>query len=146
MGQEEAEGFADPVLSSFSVRRARKADLETVKRLIFTIFPNARNRILPNDYILIAEKNQIPVGFCHYRIRGKICYIAGLGVLAHYREHGIGSKLLAEALYHVDKKWVQTTYLKVRATNYAATKLYLHFGFFEKRVGDVLLLVRKRAN
>ncbi|MEM4348461.1 MAG: GNAT family N-acetyltransferase [Candidatus Anstonellaceae archaeon] len=143
---EEAEGFSDSVLTSFNVRRAKKSEIETVKRLILTIFPKARNRILPTDYILIAEKNQIPVGFCHYRIRGKICYIAGLGVLAHYREHGIGSKLLAEALYHADKKGVQTTYLKVRANNYAAAKLYLHFGFFERRVGDVLLLVRKRAN
>ncbi|MCX8197333.1 MAG: GNAT family N-acetyltransferase [Candidatus Micrarchaeota archaeon] len=145
MLQEDQEIYED-FFSAFVVRRARKKDMENVRSLIATIFPKARNRIMPGDYFLIAEKNQIPIGFCHYRIRKKTCYIAGLGVLAHYREHGVGSKLLAEALYHIDKKGIQTTYLKVRATNYTAAKLYLHFGFFEKRAGDVILLVRKRAN
>lgn len=116
-----------------------------IREMIATLFPNARNRFLPGDYYLVAVKGGIPIGFCHYRIRGKICYVAGLGVLAHYREHGVGSHLMAEALYQADKKGVQTTYLKVRALNCAA-KLYLHFGFFERRMGETLLLVRKKPS
>ena len=105
----------------------------------------SRMRALPGDMFLLAEKGGIPVGFCHYRIREKSCYIAGLGVLAQYREHGAGSRLMSEALYRIDRKGVQVTYLKVRAINHAA-KLYVNFGFFEKKSGETLLLVRKRQN
>ena len=129
----------------FSVRRARKADRPAIFEMIVLLFPNSRNRHLPGDRYLMAERNGVPVGFCHYRIRGKLCYVAGLGVLAQYREHGAGSHLMAEALFDADRRGVQTTYLKVRALNSAA-KLYLQFGFFEKRMGETLLLVRKRQN
>ena len=134
-----------PVQPSFTVRKARKADLQAIREMIAALFPNSRSRQLPGDRYLVADKSGVPIGFCHYRIREKVCYIAGLGVLAHYREHGVGSHLMAEALFDADKKGVQTTYLKVRAMNSAA-KLYLHFGFFEKRMGETLLLVRKRQN
>ena len=138
-----AQGFPDQ--PSFSVRRARKADLPAIREMIATLFPNARSRYLSGDRYLVAERGGVPIGFCHYRMRGKICYIAGLGVLAHYREHGVGSHLMAEALFDADKKGVQTTYLKVRALNSAA-KLYINFGFFEKRMGETLLLVRRRPS
>ncbi|VVC00882.1 Acetyltransferase (GNAT) domain protein [uncultured archaeon] len=130
---------------SFSVRRAKRSDMAAVREMIETLFPSGRSRQLPGDKYLVAERKGLPIGFCHYRMRGKICYIAGLGVLAHYREHGVGSHLMAEVLYDADRKGIQTTYLKVRALN-SATKLYLQFGFFERRMGETLLLVRKRQN
>ena len=131
-----------PVQPDFSVRRARKADMDAVRGMVSLLFPNSRGRQLPGDRYLVAVKGSVPIGFCHYRMRGKICYMAGLGVLAQYREHGAGSRLMAEALHRVDRKGVQVTYLKVRAINHAA-KLYVGFGFFEKKSGDTLLLVRK---
>lgn len=134
-----------PAPPNFSVRRARKRDMGAISEMISLLFPNSHGRRLPEDRYLIAEKGSVPIGFCHYRLREKNCYIAGLGVLAQYREHGVGSHLMAEALYDADKKGVQTTYLKVRALNSAA-KLYLQFGFFERRMGETLLLVRKRQN
>ena len=129
----------------FEIRKAKAADIPVVEEMAAMLFPNGRMRALPGDIFLIADKGGIPVGFCHYRIRENSCYIAGLGVLAQYREHGAGSQLLAEALYRIDKKGVQKTFLKVRAVNNAA-KLYLGFGFFEKKMGDTLVLVRKRQN
>mgnify|MGYP001584689637 CR=1 FL=1 len=129
----------------FSVRKAKLSDMHAIAEMVSVLFPQARFRNLPGDYYLIAEREGIPVGFCHYRIRDKTCYISGLGVLAHYREHGVGSQLMAEALYRADKKGAQTTVLKVRALNQAA-KLYLNLGFFEKRWGDTLVLVRKRPS
>ncbi len=129
----------------FSVRKAKKSDMPAIEGMASLIFPNSRFRSLQGDCYLVAERNRIPVGFCHFRIRGNTCYISGLGVLPHYREHGVGSHLMAEALYRADKAGVQTTLLKVRALNSAA-KLYVQFGFFEKRTGDTLLLVRKRQN
>ncbi|MCX8195256.1 MAG: GNAT family N-acetyltransferase [Candidatus Micrarchaeota archaeon] len=113
--------------------------------MISILFPSARTKILPEDCFLVAEKGGVLIGFCHYRIRGNRCYIAGLGVLPQYREHGVGSQLLAQTLYNVEKAGIQTTYLKVRSTNQAA-KLYTKFGFFEKKWGDVLTLVRKKPS
>ncbi len=129
----------------FEVRKAKVSDMPMIEEMAAMLFPNSRMRALPGDTFLIAEKGGIPVGFCHYRIREKSCYIAGLGVLAQYREHGAGSRLISEALYRIDRKGVQVTYLKVRAINHAA-KLYVNFGFFEKKSGETLLLVRKRQN
>lgn len=129
----------------FSVRKAKASDMPLVEEMARVLFPKSAFRNLPGDSFLLAERNGIPVGFCHFRIREKTCYIAGLGVLAQYREHGVGSQLMAEALYRADKKGVQSTYLKVRALN-SASKLYLQFGFFERRAGDTLVLVRKRQN
>ena len=129
----------------FVVRKAKVSDMPMIEEMAAMLFPNSRMRALPGDTFLIAEKGGIPVGFCHYRIREKSCYIAGLGVLAQYREHGAGSRLISEALYRIDRKGVQVTYLKVRAINHAA-KLYVNFGFFEKKSGETLLLVRKRQN
>ncbi|MCX8174971.1 MAG: GNAT family N-acetyltransferase [Candidatus Micrarchaeota archaeon] len=127
------------------VRPAKKAEMEQVRQMIQILFPRARSKILPQDRFLVAERSGVLVGFCHYRLRRRHCYIAGLGVLAQYRNRGIGSRLLAEAVYRAEKSGALETRLKVRALN-TATKLYLRMGFFEKRCGDVLLLVRKREN
>ncbi len=130
---------------SFSIRKARKSDMPVIDEMMGLLFPDSHFRILPGDAFLIAEKSGIPVGFCHYRLREKTAFISGLGVLAHYREHGAGSQLMAEALYRIDTKGVQTTILKVRALSHAA-KLYTEFGFFERRWGATLVLVRKRPS
>lgn len=131
----------------FSVRKAKKADLPIIEEMFSLLFPNAKFRKLDDDIYLIAEKDgqQIAVGFCHFRMRERSCYIAGLGVLPQYREHGIGTMLMSEALRRADKKGVETTTLKVRALNHASS-LYLQFGFFEKISGDTLTLVRKRPS
>ncbi len=129
------------------VRKAKASDIHTIEEMMAVLFPNSRFLKKDGDTFLLAEKGGIPIGFCHYRIheKEKKAFISGLGVLAHYREHGIGSQLMAEALFRLDKKGTQTTYLKVRALNHAA-KLYLQFGFFERKWGDTLVLVRKRPS
>jgi len=129
----------------FSVRRARKADMGAVEEMMALLFPNASPKILPHDVFFLAERSGIPIGFCHLRLRENRCYIAGLGVLVHYREHGLGTSLLEHALYYADRHGAQSTYLKVRALNTAA-KLYLSLGFFEKRIGETLVMVRRRPS
>lgn len=133
------------VAHGFSVRRARRADMDAIGELIALLFPNASSRVLPDDVFFIAERSGIPIGFCHLRMRENRCYVAGLGVLAHYREHGLGTALLQHALYYADRHGAQSTSLKVRALN-TASKLYLSLGFYEKKMGDTLLLVRKRPS
>ena len=136
--------MAEPT-HGFAVRRARKEDLPAIEEMMALLFPNASPKMLPYDVFFIAERSGIPIGFCHLRMRESRCYIAGLGVLAHYREHGLGTSLLEHALYYADKHGAQSTCLKVRALN-TASKLYLSLGFFEKRIGETLVLVRKRPS
>jgi ribosomal protein S18 acetylase RimI-like enzyme len=143
--QDEEEGFGQSAISQFSVRRAKKSDMKAISEMVSLLFPEGSARHLHSDRYLIAERFGIPVGFCHFRLREKKCYIAGLGVLPQYRNHGVGSQLMAEALNYIDRHGGQTTFLKVRALNSAAG-LYLKYGFFEKRSGDVLVLVRKRPS
>lgn len=126
-----------------SIRKARKEDFEAIAKMSKIIFPNSRLRVMEGDVFFIARREGIAVGFCHIRIKkGRKCYICGLGVLPQYREHGIGTALMREALSYAERKGVTFFYLKVRALNTAA-KLYLSFGFFERKSGDTLTLVRK---
>jgi len=119
--------------------------MESVEEMMHLLFPNATSKLLPGDVFFIAERSGLPIGFCHLRMREERCYIAGLGVLAHYREHGLGTSLLQHALYYADRHGAQSAYLKVRALN-TASKLYLSLGFYEKRIGETLVLVRKRPS
>ncbi|MCX6771882.1 MAG: GNAT family N-acetyltransferase [Candidatus Micrarchaeota archaeon] len=129
----------------FSIRRARKADMDAIEEMVALLFPNAKLRNLPYDVFFMAERSGLPIGFCHLRMRDDRCYISGLGVLAHYREHGFGTALMREALSYADAHGARVTCLKVRALN-TASKLYLSLGFFEKRMGETLVLVRKRPS
>ncbi len=119
--------------------------MDAIGDLMALLFPDATSRLLPDDVFFIAERSGVPIGFCHLRMRNNRCFISGLGVLAHYREHGIGTSLLEHALYYADKHGAQSTYLKVRALS-NASKLYLSLGFYEKRMGETLVLVRKRPS
>lgn len=110
-----------------------------------SLFPNSRVKHKRGDIYLVAEIDGKLAGFCHYRMRKKTCYIAGLGVLPHFRNHGAGSLLLSRALDEIDSAGMQTTLLKVRALN-PASNLYVKFGFFEKYSSETLLLVRKRPS
>jgi ribosomal protein S18 acetylase RimI-like enzyme len=118
---------------------------KTAAHLMSILFPNSRQIIKEGDVMLVAEYNGKPAGFCHFRIKGKKCYIAGLGVLPEFRNIGIGSLLFQSALDEIDAAGVQETVLKVRALN-PASNLYVKFGFFERVAGETLLLERKRPS
>jgi len=127
------------------IRKANDSDLEEVKRIIAILFPSSPMKILKKDEFFVAEIDGKIVGFCHFRIKKNICYIAGLGVLPSYQKQGIGSALLATTLIYLDEKNLDETYLKVRPTNHATT-LYSRFGFYQKKIGQTLTLVRKRPS
>ena len=145
MAFENKGTASDGASTIFSIRRARKADQPAIEEMVALLFPNAKLRNLPYDVFFLAERSGMPIGFCHLRMRDDRCYISGLGVLAHYREHGFGTALMREALAYADRHGARVTYLKVRALN-TASKLYLSLGFFEKRMGETLVLVRKRPS
>ena len=135
-----------PILPiSVIIRKPQKQEEESLFEIISSLFPNSRVKHKPGDSYLVAEVGGKLAGFCHYRMRKKTCYIAGLGVLPQFRNHGAGSLLLSRALDEIDSAGMQTTLLKVRALN-PASNLYVKFGFFEKYSSETLLLVRKRPS
>lgn len=138
-------GLPEKYPSDVKVRKAKKSDMAAIEELVRLLFPEVNVRNMEGDEYLVAEKKDAIAGFCHFRLRENTCFIVGLGVLPEFRKHGIGSMLMAETLRIADREGMLTTMLKVRALNTAAN-LYARFGFFEKRSGDVLLLVRKRPS
>lgn len=142
LGIDPFLGLPEKYSSDVKIRKAKKTDMPAVEVLTELLFPDADVKRKEDDAYLVAEKKDAIVGFCHFRIREKTCYVLGLGVLPDFRKHGIGSMLMAETLRIADREGILTTMLKVRALNTAAN-LYARFGFFEKRSGAVLLLVRK---
>ena len=127
------------------MRKAKKEDMEIIEDMMGMLFPDADIQHKEDDVYLLAEKKGFPVGFCHLRFRESSCYIVGLGVLPEFRAHGIGSMLMERALAMIDRKGVRTTTLKVSAINTAAS-LYVKFGFYERKYGQTLILVRKQSN
>ena len=142
-GAHLASPFAK--LGGFSVRKAKGNETELCLWLMSRLFPLSRTRLLYDDFFLIAEKRGKPAGFCHFRLKGQKCYIAGLGVLPRYRNHGVGSLLLSRALAIADAHGAQAAALKVRALN-PASNIYAKFGFFERKSGEMLVLVRKKPS
>ena len=130
---------------AFSIREGNEEDLEGIEELVAAFFPRAKFQDLPDDRYFVAEHGGKIVGFCHFRIREKTSYVAGLGVIEMYRRIGIGGALLSRALDEIDRSGITTTYLKVHALN-RASNLYSSLGFFEKKMGDVMVLERKRTN
>lgn len=137
--------MAKPKGAAFEMRKGTKEDLEGIEGLVLLLFPKANFRDLDGDEYIVAEHKGRIVGFCHFRMRRKTCYVAGLGVLDKYRRNGIGTSLLSAALAEIDKSGVDTTVLKVHALN-RASNLYSSLGFFERKMGDVMVLERKKPN
>lgn len=131
--------------SQITVRKAGKADDAALLAIMHALFPNSRTKVREGDIVLVAECKGALSGFCHLRLREKTAYISGLGVLPECRNKGAGSALLSRALSLIDKSGIDTVLLKVRALNHASS-LYVKFGFVEKRMGETLLLVRKRPS
>ena len=133
------------LLPNFTVRLAEEGDAPSIEELIAEIFRRGDLPHKEGDIYLIAERGTLPVGFCHFRFREKSCFIAGLGVRSQYRNKGIGTMLLAEALRMTDAARISTTVLRMRAAN-TASSLYSRFGFFERKSGETLVLERKKPS
>lgn len=88
----------------------------------------------PSSQLWVAEKN---ISANLSKIIGMICvwiivdetHIATLAVHPDFRQGGIGTKLVARALYSAYNLDVRSAYLEVRESNISAQKLYEKFGF-----------------
>ena len=88
----------------------------------------------PSSQLWVAEKS---ISKNLSKIIGMICvwiivdeaHIATLAVHPDFRQGGIGTKLVAKALYSAYNLDARSAYLDVRASNTNAQKLYKKFGF-----------------
>lgn len=92
----------------------------------------------------IAVDGRVVVGWCDifpdWPATTKHCGSLGMGVLAAYRRHGIGGRLLMATLAKAKKKGITRVTLKVRADNAAAIRLYEDTGFkLEARLKNAML-------
>lgn len=77
----------------------------------------------------IAELNGIIVGYICVRHIADECHLLDLAVHPDYRRRGIAAMLLDNAIQELRLDGCRFFYLEVRASNYAARKLYEKFGF-----------------
>lgn len=99
---------------------------ESAYRFELTENPASRSWVAVYDS---ADGEQVVVGMIVVWLILDEAHIATLAVHPDYRERGIGSILLVEALQSVLLQGARSAFLEVRASNLVAQKLYQHFGF-----------------
>ncbi len=77
----------------------------------------------------VAVLNGSIVGYACSDYVGDECHILNLAVHADYRKQGIATALVERILEELKLHACRFLYLEVRASNYAAKKLYQGFGF-----------------
>ncbi len=108
-------------------------DLETVAPILKEYFHGYIVNNDPFEKIAIYNHNGI-MGIVSYSImyeRAEINYII---TLPHFRNKGIGSKLLEYALKDINNKKCKNISLEVEAENEEAINLYLKYGFKKEAV------------
>lgn len=90
-----------------------------------------------NSIAKIAELNGVVVAYICIKHIEDECHILNLAVHPDYRRCGIAKALLSNIIQELSEEECKFFYLEVRASNYAARRLYEKFGF--KTVG-----IRKR--
>src|SRR5205085_2239903 len=122
---------------SLVIRRAVAQDRAIIRHIECACFGRARfffglwPRIGHRDVATwVAEINGQPGGYLIAYEReheGKpMMYVGGVGVLAQFRKHGIGTRLMSAVLTDYPRIW-----LHVRASNAAAIEMYRKIGLQE---------------
>ncbi|MFH1521319.1 MAG: GNAT family N-acetyltransferase [Candidatus Micrarchaeota archaeon] len=123
-----------------TIRTVKPSEMDSAKDFIQSVFPDALVQIGDEDIILVAEYNTKLIGFAHVIEEEERILLQGLGVDQAMRGHGVGSFLLENILDLFGE--FKPIYLKVKITN-PAIDLYSRYGFFLKKFGERLLLVKK---
>ena len=87
---------------------------------------------------LVAMKDNQVIGWCDIAPLDRPIFAhigaLGIGILANYREQGIGKKLLKTALEKAQQKGLTRIELTVREQNHLAIALYEQFGFVKEGI------------
>ncbi len=123
-------------MSRISIRRMSEADVRSVVEIEKASFslPWSETSFLkevykPRSIPKVAILDGILVGYMCVDYVMDEGHILNLGVHPGYRKRGIASALVEDAMEELKLKACKFVYLEVRASNYAAKKLYQSFGF-----------------
>jgi|GEM_PF-6556953 len=123
------------------VREMESEDTFEVFQLAHSLFPDSNISMKGYDLIFVAEDEDI-VGFLHMGwIKGKVV-IKGIGVREDHQGRGIATLLMEEVLSKISTE--SEIHLKVKCDNFSALRLYQKHGFFIKKFGSSLVMVKKQ--
>ncbi|OVA00521.1 GNAT domain [Macleaya cordata] len=126
---------------TISLDAVRDKNMMQLKKLNTALFPVRYNdkyyadALASGEFTKLAYYSDICVGSIACRLEKKdggaarVVYIMTLGVLAPYRELGIGSKLLNHVIDLCSKQNISEIYLHVQTNNDDAINFYKKFGF-----------------
>jgi ribosomal protein S18 acetylase RimI-like enzyme len=117
---------------------------EGLASLIRGLFPKSEPLFTERDVYFVAEEGGAIVGFVHLILGEGRILLQGIGVLPEWRGHGVGGRLLDAAVRFCDRRGADI-FLKVKPAN-PALNLYHKKGFTLKKIKDVYILERRRAN
>lgn len=83
----------------------------------------------PSVLFLIAEHNEVPIGYISATVVAGECEIANIAVNAEYRRNGVGNTLITELVGRARERGADTVFLLVRYDNAPAIGLYRKCGF-----------------
>jgi ribosomal protein S18 acetylase RimI-like enzyme len=126
------------------VRVAEPAELDEAKDYIQSIFPQSNVYVNDGDTVLFAEYEGRKVGFAHLIDMGERYILQGIGVESSMRGRGVGSMLMDHVM-ELTGDSDRPIFLKVKVMN-PAIDLYSRYGFFMKRFGTTLTLVKRHNN
>jgi len=121
-----------------AVRQATRADLLAVSRMEKRVFDepwsySAFERFLGEPAFLVAEREPELVGYVvadSTALHGRsVGHIKDLAVGPEFRRHGVGRRLLREAISQLLLVDANSIKLEVRESNTAARQLYVEEGF-----------------
>ena len=119
-----------------TIRPAHESDLDDVAAIERTVFADPWSRRSFVDLVdarqvlfLVASDASSVVGYAVVLMSGVESELANLAVSRIVQRHGLGRRLLAEAVQQVKTRGCEEMYLEVRASNEAAIQLYASEGF-----------------
>ena len=127
-----------------TIRPVRYDEIDSTKRFISKIFPQAMVQVTDDDMVLVAENNGKLIGFAHIIEDDGQILLQGIGVDSSVRGEGVGTMLLDHVI-ELLKDSPKPVYLKVKALN-PAIHLYARYGFVLKKFGDIHVLVKMPDN
>ena len=119
-------------------------DIIEVIQLVKSLFPNSDITFKDDDLVLVAEEKDELIGFIHISWIKNKAVVRGLGVRPDKRGHGVGEMLVEAALSKLLNE--HEIHLKVKIDNLPALRLYEKYGFFLKKYGRSLVMVKKKQN
>ena len=120
-------------------RYMTEADIKTVLEIetLSNPFPWTKKNFidcLRRDYYCLIQTHSNGIsGFAIQSIALDETHLLNIGVGSNKRRQGLGSDLLEKIIYASEAMGSNKIFLEVRASNVAATNLYLDFGF--KQIG-----------